>query len=182
MRTNLLILGSCLSALTALAVAGEPKLSDAGPASADECLEQFHRSGPWIECGVKFEPDARSREAIIQMTSGMIRNANCRTDVRLERRGLIGTYLVGGVLQLQPHEVLCELQTEAFMLPGVKITVAPRVTFLNQTVIDVSLGIVSIAEVPPFVVALINDAAESKFVRRQLTKALDDFLRQALSK
>ena len=91
-------------------------------------------------------------------------------------------YLVGGVLQLQPHEVLCELQTESFLLPSVKITVAPKVTFLNQTVTDVSLGILRIAEVPHFVVAPISDAAESKFVRGQLAKALNGFLRRALSK
>jgi hypothetical protein len=78
--------------------------------------------------------------------------------------------------------VFCDLQTETFLLPSVKITVAPKVTFLNQTVTDVSLGIVSIADVPPFVVASISDAAESKFVRGQLAKALNSFLRQALSR
>jgi hypothetical protein len=182
MRTKLPILGSCLWALLAPAGANEPELPYGGDAEAKACLEQFHSSHAWIECDATFQPDAQSREAILQMTFGMIRNANCRTDVRLERKGLVGTYLVGGVLQLQPHEVLCELQTETFLLPSVRITVAPKVTFLNQTVTDVSLGILSIADVPPFVIAPINDAAESKFVRGQLAKALNNFLRQALSK
>lgn len=177
------VLGSCLLALFAPAVPGEaePPVSGGGAAAVDACLEQFHTTHPWIECGAAFEPDAQSREAIAQLTFGMIRNASCRTDVRLERKGLIGTYLVGGVLQLQPHEVLCELQTETFVLPSVRITVAPKVTFLNRTVTDVSLGIVNIADVPSFVVAPINDAAESKLVREQLAKALNKFLRQALA-
>ena len=117
---------------------------------------------PWIACRATFEPDAQSREAILQMTLGMVRNASCGADVRLERKGLVGTYLVGGVLELEPHEVFCDLQIETFLLPSVKIMVAPKVTFLNQTVTDVSLGIVSIADVPPFVVASISDAAEWK--------------------
>ena len=55
-------------------------------------------------------------------------------------------------------------------------------TFVNQTVTDVSLGIVSIADLPPFVVAPVSDGAESKFVRGQLAKALNAFLRQAMAK
>jgi hypothetical protein len=182
MKIKLSILGSCLWVLATPAVPGETQLPGGGAAAADACLEQFESGQPWIECGATFEPDAQSREAISQMTFGMIRNASCRTDLRLERKGLIGIYLVGGVLQLPPHEVLCDLDTETFLLPGVKITVAPKLTFLNRTVTDVSLGIVSIADLPAFVVAPINDAAESKFVREQLAKALNDFLRQALSK
>ena len=182
MKRKLSILGSCLWALAAPAVPGEAEVPGGGAAAVDACLEQFHSGHSWIECGATFEPDAQSREAISQMTFGIIRNASCRSDVRLERKGLIGTYLVGGVLQLQPHEVLCELQTETFLVPSVKITAAPKVTFLNRTVTDVSLGILSIADVPPFVVAPINDAAESKLVREQLAKALNEFLRQALSK
>lgn len=175
------MLGGCLWALAPLVVAGEPEFSSAGAVAADTCFEQFNGEHPRIECRATFEPDAQSREAIFQMTFGMVRNASCRTDVRLERKGLVGTYLIGGVLQLEPHEVLCDLQTETFLLPSVKITVAPKVTFLNQTVTDVSLGIVSIADVPPFVVAPISDAAESKLVRGQLVNALNAFLRQALS-
>jgi hypothetical protein len=49
-------------------------------------------------------------------------------------------------------------------------------------VTDVSLGIMSIADVPPFVVGPMSDAAESKFVRGQLAKALNAFLQQALAK
>jgi hypothetical protein len=111
----------------------------------------------------------------------VIRNATCRTDVRLERKGLVGTYLVGGVLQLQPHEVLCDVETQTFVLPSVKITVAPKMTFLNQTVTDVSVGVMNIADVPPFVVAPIRDAVESKYIRQQLAKALTVFLRQAIA-
>jgi hypothetical protein len=182
MNSKLAILSGCLWVWAALAVAGKTELPGDGDAAAEACLEQFNAGHPWIACHATFEPDAQSREAILQITLGLVRNASCGADVRLERKGLVGTYLVGGVLELEPHEVLCDLQTETFLLPSVKITVAPKVTFLNQTVTDVSLGIVSIADVPPFVVASISDAAESKFVRGQLAKALNSFLRQALSK
>jgi hypothetical protein len=182
MKTRSAVLGSCLWALAAPAVAAEAQLPGGGAAAADACVEKFYSSQPWIECDATFEPDAQSKEAISQITFGMVRNATCRTDVRLERKGLIGTYLVGGVLQLQPHEVLCDLQTDTFVLPSVRITLAPKVTFLNQAVTDVSLGILTIADVPPFAVEAINNAAESKFVRGQLVKALNSFLGQALSK
>lgn len=182
MKSKLAMLSGCFWALAALATAAEPDVPGGGAGEADRCLEQFNGQHPWIECRATFEPDERARDAISQITLGMIRNASCQTDVRLERKGLVGTYLVGGVLQLEPHDVFCDLHTEGYVLPGVKITAAPKVTFLNRTVTDVSLGIVSIADVPPFVVAPISDAAESKFVRGQLTKALNAFLRQALEK
>jgi len=179
-QSTLPTLGACLWALAAVAVAGEPELR--GAVAADACLEQLNRGHAWIECRATFEPDRQSREAILQMTLGMIHNAKCRTEVHVERKGLIGTYLIGGALQLEPHEVFCDLQTETFLLPSVKITVAPKVTFLNQTVTDVSLGVLGIADVPPFVVAPISEAAESKLVRGQLANALNSFLRQALTK
>jgi hypothetical protein len=182
MKSKSLWLGGCLCALAALATAGEPEAPGGTAAEVDRCLEQFNGPQPWIECRATFEPDAQARQAISEITSGMIRSARCRTDLRLERKGLLGTYLVGGVLQLQPHDVFCDLQTEPYMLAGVRITVAPKVTFVDQTVTDVSLGIVNIADLPPFVVAPLNDAAESKFVRAQLAKALNAFLRQALAR
>jgi hypothetical protein len=181
MNRNPLTFSAWLWARATLAVAGEAEPPGAGATAADACLEQFNAGRPWIECPATFEPDAEAREALSQMTLGMVRSASCRTDLRLERKGLVGTYLVGGTLQLEPHDVFCDLQTETFLLPSVKITVAPKVTFLNRTVTDVSLGVVSIADVPPFVVAPINDAAESKFIRGQLAKALNSFLSQALS-
>lgn len=182
MKNKSPLLGGCLCALAALAMAGEPDAPGSSAAEVARCLEQFNGPHPWIECRATFEPDAQARQAISEITSGMIRNASCQTDLRLERKGLLGTYLVGGVLQLRPHDVFCDLYTEPYVLPGVKITVAPKVTFANQTVTDVSLGIVSIAELPPFVVAPVSEAAESKFVRGQLAKALNAFLRQALAK
>jgi hypothetical protein len=182
MKSKSSLLGGCLLALAAMAMAGEPEAPGGSAAEVDRCLEQFNAPQPWIECRATFEPDAQARQAISEITSGMIRNASCRTDLRLERKGLLGTYLVGGVLQLGPHDVFCDLQTEPYMLPGVKITVAPKVTFVDQTVTDVSLGVLSISNLPPFVVAAVNDAAESKFVRGQLAKALNAFLRQALAR
>jgi hypothetical protein len=170
-----------LWALTVVAVAAEPEIPAANTPEASHCLEQFRSDKPWIECPVTLQPDAQARDAISQVSLGVIRNATCRTDVRLERKGLVGTYLVGGVLQLQPHEVSCDVETQTFLLPSVKITVAPKVTILNQTVTDVSVGVVNIADVPPFVVAPIRDAAESKYVRQQLAKALNVFLRQAFA-
>jgi hypothetical protein len=162
-------------------MAGEPDVPGGSATEADRCLEQLNTRQPWIECRATFEPDAQARQAISDITFGMIRDASCHTDLRLEREGLVGTYLVGGVLQLEPHDVFCDIQTEAYVLPGVRITVAPKVTFLNRTVTDVSLGIVGIADLPPFVVEPVSDAAESKFVRRQLAKVLNAFLRQALA-
>jgi len=182
MKNRSPMLAGCFWALAALAVAGEPNAPGGSAAEADRCLEQFNSEHRWIECRATFAPDAQARQAISEITLGMIRNASCETDVRLERKGLVGTYLVGGVLQLEPHDVFCDLHTEAYVLSRIKITVAPKVTFLHQTVTDVSLGIVSITDVPPFVVAPISDAAESKFVRGQLAKALNAFLRQALPK
>jgi hypothetical protein len=182
MKSKSPMLSGCFCALAGLAMAGEPDVPGGSAAKADRCLEQFNAQQPWIECRATFEPDAQARAAISEITLGMIRNASCQTNLRLEREGLVGTYLIGGVLQLQPHDVFCDIHTEAYVLPSVKITVAPKVTFLNQTVTDVSLGIVRIADLPPFVVAPMSDAAESKFVRGQLAKALDAFLRQALAK
>jgi hypothetical protein len=176
------ILCGCACALAALAMAAEPEAPGGSTAEVDRCLEQFNSPQPWIECRATFEPDAQARAAISEITSGMISNASCRTDLRLERKGLLGTYLVGGVLQLQPHDVLCDLDTKPYALSGIRITVVPKVTFADQTVTDVSLGIVHIADLPPFVVAAVSDAAESKFVRGQLAKALNAFLRQALAK
>jgi hypothetical protein len=182
MKSKSPLLGGCWCVLAALAMAGEPEAPGGSAAEVDRCLEQFNTPHPWIECRATFEPDAQGRAAISEISSGMIRNASCRTDLRLERKGLVGTYLVGGVLQLQPHDVFCDLYTEPYVLPGVRITVAPKVTFADQTVTDVSLRIVSIADLPPFVVAPLSEAAESKFVRGQLAKALNAFLRQALVK
>lgn len=180
MKTRSSMLDACFCALAALAMAGASGVPRAGAAETDRCLEQFNTQHPWIECRASFEPNAQAKDAISEITLGMIRNATCHTNMRVERKGLMGTYLVGGVLQLQPHDVFCDLQTEAYVLPRVRITVAPKVTFLNRTVTDVSLGILSIADLPPFAVAPVSDAAESKSVRGQLAKALNEFLRQVL--
>ncbi len=182
MKSESSLFGGCLCALAALALAGEPEAPGGSTAEVDRCLEQFNGPQPWIECRATFEPDAQAKRAISEITSGMISNARCRTDLRLERKGLLGTYLVGGVLQLQPHDVICDLDAQPYALAGIRITVAPKVTFADQTVTDVSVGIVNIADLPPFVVATVSEAAESKFVRGQLAKALDAFLRQALAR
>ena len=70
MNSKLAILSGCLWVWAALAVAGKTELPGDGDAAADACLEQFNGGHPWIACRATFEPDAQSREAILQMTLG----------------------------------------------------------------------------------------------------------------
>ena len=112
--------------LAALAVAGKTELPGDGDAAADACVEQFNGGHPWIACRATFEPDAQSREAILQMTLGTVRNASCGADVRLERKGLVGTYLVGGVLELEPHEVSAICRSRPSCCRASRLWLRPR--------------------------------------------------------
>jgi hypothetical protein len=150
---------------------------------ADQCVEEL-RAGrsAWIECYGEFETDANAQAELSRQTFDMVRNAKCGGKIRVQRSALTNALAGNGVLELDPQEVLCSITTTGDSAPQVTITLAPKVFFQAQRIVDISPRLMKITNFPDFVVAPLRSAAESQFVRSQLTKGLNAYLEQAFPK
>ena len=150
---------------------------------ADQCLEEL-RGGQskWIECYGAFETDGSTQAELSRQTFDMVRNAKCGGTIRVLRAALMNALAGNGVLELDPQDVLCSITTSAASEPQVTITLAPKVLFQAKRIVDISPRVVSISSLPDFLVAPLRSAAESEFVRGQLTKGLNVYLEQAFPK
>ena len=150
---------------------------------ADQCLEEL-RGGQskWIECYGAFETDGSTQAELSRQTFDMVRNAKCGGTIRVLRAALMNALAGNGVLELDPQDVLCSITTSAASEPQVTITLAPKVLFQAKRIVDISPRVVSITSLPDFLVAPLRSAAESEFVRGQLTKGLNVYLEQAFPK
>ena len=150
---------------------------------ADQCLEEL-RGGQskWIECYGAFETDGSAQAELSRQTFDMVRNAKCGGTIRVLRAALMNALAGNGVLELDPQDVLCSITTSGASEPQVTITLAPKVLFQAKRIVDISPRVVSITSLPGFLVAPLRSAAESEFVRGQLTKGLNVYLEQAFPK
>jgi hypothetical protein len=152
---------------------------------ADQCLAEL-RGGQskWIECYGAFETDGSVRAELSRQTFDMVRSAKCGGTIRVVRAALMNALARNGVLELEPQDVLCSITTRGDPEPQVSITltVAPKVLFQAERIVDISPRLVSITNLPEFLVAPLRSAAESEFVRGQLAKGLNMYLEQAFPK
>ena len=150
---------------------------------ADQCLVEL-RGGQskWIECYGAFETDGSAQAELSRQTFDMVRNAKCGGTIRVLRAALMNALARNGVLELDPQDVLCSITTSADSEPEVTITLAPKVLFQANRIVDISPRLVSITNLPDFLVTPLRSAAESEFVRGQLTKGLNVYLEQAFPK
>jgi hypothetical protein len=150
---------------------------------ADQCLEELRASqSAWIECYGAFETDANAQAELSRQTFDMVRNAKCGGTIRVQRSALTNALAGNGVLELDPQEVLCSITTTGDSAPQVTITLAPKVFFRAQRIVDISPRLMKITNFPDFVVAPLRSAAESEFVRSQLARGLNVYLEQAFPK
>jgi hypothetical protein len=180
------MLRSLIQVLTfALAMAHAMIGEAAQPAEpkADQCLEEL-RGGrsKWIECYAAFETDGSAQAELSRQTFDMVKNAKCGGTIRVLRAALMNALASNGALELDQHDFLCSITTSGDSEPQVTITVAPKVLFQAKRIVDVSPRLVSIKSLPDFLVAPLRSAAESEFVRGQLTKGLNVYLEQAFPK
>ena len=156
----------------------------AGP-KADQCLEEL-RGGQskWIECYGAFETDDSAQAELSKQTFDMVRNARCGGTIRVMRAALMNALARNGVLELDPQDVLCSITTSGDSESQVTITLtlAPKVLFQAERIVDISPRLVSITNLPDFLVAPLRSAAESEFVRSQLIQGLNIYLEQAFPK
>jgi hypothetical protein len=186
MQRNAQMLRSLIHILTfALPIAFATIAEAAQPAvpKIDRCLEEL-RAGrsEWMECYGAFETDASAQAELSRQTFDMVRNAKCGGTIRVHRIALMNALAGNGVLDLDPQEVLCSITTTGDSAPQVTITLAPRVFFQANRIIDISPRLMKITNFPDFVVAPLRSAAESEFVRNQLVKGLNTYLEQAFPK
>jgi hypothetical protein len=147
---------------------------------ADPCLEELRGSkSKWIECYGAFETDGSAQAELSRQTFDMVRNAKCGGTIRVLRTELMNALARNGVLELDHQDFLCSITTSGDSEPRVTITVAPKVLFRAKRIVDISPRLVSITSLPDFLVAPLRSAAESEFVRGQLTKGLNVYLEQA---
>ena len=152
---------------------------------ADQCLEELRGSqSKWIECYGAFETDGDAQAELARQTFDMVRNARCGGTIRVLRAALMNALARNGVLELDPQDVLCSLTTSGDSEPQVSITLtlAPKVLFQAGRIADISPRLVGITNLPEVLVAPLRTAAESEFVRGQLTKGLNMYLEQAFPK
>ena len=150
---------------------------------ADQCVEEL-RAGrsEWFECYGAFETDASAQAELSRQTFDMVRSARCGGAIRVLRAALINALAGNSVLELDQHDFLCSITTGGDSEPQVTITVAPKVLFQGKRVADISPRLVRITSLPDFLVGPLRSAAESEFVRGQLTKGLNVYLEQAFPK
>jgi hypothetical protein len=150
---------------------------------ADQCLEEL-RDGQskWIECYGEFETDDSAQAELSRQTFDMVRTAKCGGTIRVQRAALMHALARNGVLELDPQDVLCSIKTRGDSEPQITITLAPRVLFQAERIVDISPRVVGITSLPDFLVVPLRSAAESEFVRDQLAKGLNVYLEQAFPK
>ncbi|HTS51687.1 MAG TPA: hypothetical protein VMH26_00275 [Burkholderiales bacterium] len=147
---------------------------------ADPCVEEL-RGGQsqWIECYGVFETDDSTQAELSRQTFDMVRSARCGGTIRVLRAALMKALAGNGVLELDPQDVLCSITTSGDSKPQLTITLAPRVLFQEKRIADISPRLMSITSLPDFLVTPLRSAAESEFVRSQLTRGLNVYLEQA---
>jgi hypothetical protein len=169
-----------LTLLSAFATASEAAQS--APAG-DQCVEEL-RSGQseWVECRGAFETDASAQEELARQTFDMVRNARCGGKIRVQRAALMSALARNAILELDPQDVLCSVDTKGDFAPQVTLTLAPRVLFQGKRVADISPNLLSVTNFPEFMMGPLRSAAESEFVRKQLVKSLNTYFQQAFPK
>ena len=150
---------------------------------AEQCVEEL-RTGQseWIECRGAFEADASAQEELAKQTFDMVRNARCGGTIRVQRAALMSALARNGILELDPQDVLCSVDTKGDFAPQVTLTLAPRVLFQGKRIADISPNLVRVTNFPEFMMGPLRSAAESEFVRKQLVKGLNTYLQQAFPK
>ena len=166
-----------------LSIAGATAAEADEPVTADRCMAQIQAGrSDWIECYAEFETDAAAQEELSRQTFDMVQGARCGGTIRVLRSALTRALIGNGVLELDPHEVLCSIATSGGAESEVSVMLAPKVSFQAGRIVDISPRILSIADLPDLLVGPLRSAAESDFVRGQLTKGLNMYLEQALQK
>ena len=150
---------------------------------ADQCVEELKTGqSEWIECRGAFETDAGAQEELAKQTFDMVRNARCGGTIRVQRAALMKALARNGILELDPQDVLCSVDTKGDFAPQVTLTLAPRVLFQGKRIADISPNLVRVTNFPEFMMGPLRSAAESEFVRKQLVKGLNTYLQQAFPK
>jgi hypothetical protein len=166
-----------------LSIAGATAAEADEPVTADRCMAQIQAGrSDWIECYAEFETDAAAQQELSRQTFDMVQGARCGGTIRVLRAALTRALIGNGVLELDPHEVLCSIATSGGAESEVTVMLAPTVSFQAGRIVDISPRILSIADLPDLLVGPLRSAAESDFVRGQLTKGLNMYLEQALQK
>ena len=176
-----LIARSLFAALLTVASADEAAQSTA-PAG-DQCVEEL-RSGQseWIQCYGAFETDANAQGELARETFDMVRSAKCGGTIRVQRAALMSALARNAILELDPQDVLCSVDTKGDFAPQVTLTLAPKVLFHGKRIADISPNLMRITNFPEFMMGPLRSAAESEFVRKQLVKGLNMYLQQAFPK
>jgi hypothetical protein len=166
---------------TVLATASEAA-QPAAP-TADQCVEEL-RSGQseWIQCYGAFETDASAQGELAKQTFDMVRNARCGGTIRVQRAALMSALARNAILELDPQDVLCSVDTKGDFAPQVSLTLAPRVLFQGKRIADISPNLLRVTNFPDFMMGPLRSAAESEFVRKQLVKNLNTYFQQAFPK
>jgi hypothetical protein len=186
MHSNVLTLRFLVRLLTFALSLGYATIGEAAqPAvpKTDPCLKEL-RGGQskWIECYGAFETDGSAQAELSRQTFDMMSNARCGGTIRVLRAALMNALARNGVLELDPQELLCSITTSGDSELQVTIVLAPTLLFQAKRIVDISPRIVGITNVPDFLVAPLRSAAESEFVRGQLTKGLNVYFEQAFPK
>ena len=166
--------------ITSAMGAGDLPLATPTP---ERCIAQLRAAqAEWIECDAQFETDAATQAELSRQTFDMLQKARCGGRIRVQRAALVSALMRNGVLELDPQDILCNVQTSYAGESQLALTVAPRVSFEAGRIADISPRLQRVAQLPDLLVAPLRAAAESQFVRGQLTRALNLYLEQALGK
>ncbi len=174
------LLTATLSAYATVAEAAKPAVP-----KADPCVEEIRvGQSKWIQCYGEFETDPGVQAELSRQTFDIVRKAKCGGTIRVLRAALMSALARNGELELDPQDVLCRITTsgDSEAQVAVTLTLAPKVLFQAKRIVDISPRLVSITNLPEFLVAPLRSAAESEFVRGQLTNGLNVYLEQAFPK
>jgi len=173
----------CFLVLLLLTVSAGSKAAQPTAPAGDQCVEEL-RSGQseWVQCYGAFETDSNAQGELAKETYDMVRSARCGGTIRVQRAALMSALARNAVLELDPQDVLCNVETKGDFAPQVTLTLAPKVLFRGNRIADISPNLMRISNFPEFMMGPLRSAAESEFVRKQLVKGLNTYLQQAFPK
>ena len=173
----------CFLVLSLLTLAQASEAAQSAAPAADQCVEEL-KSGQseWIQCYGAFETDSNVQGELAKETFDMVRSARCNGTIRVQRVALMSALARNAVLELDPQDVLCSVETKGDFAPQVTLTLAPKVLFQGKRIADISPNLMRVTNFPEFMMGPLRSAAESEFVRKQLVKNLNTYLQQAFPK
>ena len=142
-----------------------------------ECIEQLSDPGvDRITCDVPFQLERRTRDDLMQITGGVIRDAGCLLSVGVERVTVFDALIHAQDLTVPAQPVECDVETNRQPMRA-RFTLAPKVWFADGKAVRATPGVANVSGLPPILAILLTNWVNSDpQVQQAIVGWVNDYL------